>query len=184
MRRAVVEESDGRTTLETLDGNGIKRVVTPLREWQTERARDFVWGLAGAVALLLALAVASSATLLVGRAEGRTQELRVRRALGAGRRRLTAHLLADPVVLCTLAAALPVTWTTTEALREASALELPRIEAVPLSLIAATGCAGSSCVVRCCLRRAGWRWAGPRWLRALELPRRYFTVALRCRPRW
>jgi putative ABC transport system permease protein len=110
----------------------------PLLEWQTERARDFVWALAGAVALLLALAVASSATLLVGRAESRAQELRVRRALGAGGRRLTAHLLADPVLLCTLAAAaaLPGAWTATEALREASALELPRIEGVPLPVIA------------------------------------------------
>ena len=140
MRRAVAEESDGRTTVATLDANGIAPVVTPLLEWQTERARDFVLALAGAVALLLALAVASSATLLIGRAESRTQELRVRRALGAGGRRLTLHLLADPVVLCLLAAtaALPVAWMATQVLQGASALELPRLEAVPLPVGAAS----------------------------------------------
>lgn len=129
VRRAVVEEPDGQTTVATLEANGIRPEVTPLLEWQTRRARDFVLALVGAVALLLALAVASTTTLLIGRAESRAQELKVRRALGAGGVRLAFHLLSDPVLLCVLAAAaaLPLAWTATEALQGASALDLPRM---------------------------------------------------------
>ena len=137
--RAVEEAPDGGTTAATLEANGIEPVVTPLLEWQTGRAREFILTLVGTVVLLLGLAVASSGTLLLGRAEERTPELRVRRALGAGGGRLFFHLVSDSVVLCLLAGALaaPIAWGATRALHAASSLELPRVDVAWLPIAAA-----------------------------------------------
>ena len=146
LRQAVVEAPDGRTTTAALEANGIAPAVTPLLEWQTGQARDFVLALAGAVALLLGLAAAATGTLLLGRAESRTPEIRIRRALGAGGGRLLLHLLADAVVLCLTAGALaaPVAWLATRALNAASGLHLPRTEVSWLPLAAAAGAAALS----------------------------------------
>ena len=88
--------------------------------------RAGLWVLMGAVALLLLIACANVANLALARAETRTDELAVRSALGAGRRRLVGLLLAESTVLAAAGGALGI------ALSAAAIRVLPRV--LPLDL--------------------------------------------------
>ena len=68
-------------------------------------ARSQIGLFAGAVALILLLAVANVATLLLVRASGREQEFATRAALGAGRLRLARLVMTECLVLTALAVA-------------------------------------------------------------------------------
>ncbi len=82
--------------------------LSPLQDAYTTSIRPQLLALQGAALLVLLAAGASAGLLLLVRASGRTREMSVRRALGAGRGRLATHLFAEAALLCAGAGAVGV----------------------------------------------------------------------------
>lgn len=121
-------------------------VAVPLHQQMTEDAKPLLYLLMGSALLLLVIACANVSNLLLARSAGRTRELAVRLAMGAGRWRVARQLLAESVVLCLAAGAVGVV-TAYWGVRVLLALEptnLPLLERVgidPVVLLFTSGIA-------------------------------------------
>ena len=90
--------------------------------------------LAGAVGLVLLIAVVNVANLMLARATVREREMALRLSLGAGRGRLVRQLLTESVVLAVLGgtAGLALAWGAIELIRAWNPGNLPMIDSVRL----------------------------------------------------
>ncbi|HEX6057452.1 MAG TPA: ADOP family duplicated permease [Gemmatimonadaceae bacterium] len=77
--------------------------LTPIRESLLGGVRLPLLATLGAMAVILLIACANVAALMLGQVEGRSTELAVRAALGAGRRRLVQQLVSEAMLVGGLA---------------------------------------------------------------------------------
>ncbi len=77
--------------------------ITPLREHFVGDIRPGIVAMLGAMAVILLIACVNVAALMLGQVGGRSTELAVRTALGAGRRRLMQQLVVESLLLGGLA---------------------------------------------------------------------------------
>ena len=113
-------------------------LLRPLHEEVVREVRPTLVLLMNGVWLLLLLACANVANLVLVRAAGRSGEVAVRSALGAGRGRLVRHALSEVMVLVTAGAALalPVALLGTDLIRRLAPPGVPRIDEVRLDSVA------------------------------------------------
>ncbi len=106
-------------------------------------ARRSLWVLLGAVGVVLLIACANVANLFMVRAEGRTRDLAIRRAIGASRAQLVRLQMAEAIVVALAAGVLAILLSrVTLPLFISAAPRLPRLASVrldPLTLVAAFG---------------------------------------------
>ncbi len=129
----VPEAFPGRLTTQAIAQIRMQAVVRPLRDVVVGDIGRVLWVVLGAVACVLLIACANVMNLFLVRAEGRQQELAVRRALGAGRVALAWDHVAEGAILAAMGGvlALVVSAIGVKVLRSLEgAVDIPRLAEV------------------------------------------------------
>jgi predicted permease len=110
--------------------------LTLLQERLTSSVRVMLWVLMSAVSVLWLIACANIANLLLARAAGRTREIALLAALGAGRGRVVQRLLTESCVLAGLAgmAGLVLAFLLIQGTVALAPADLPRIDEVRMDM--------------------------------------------------
>lgn len=127
--------------------NRVKTVsLVPLEERLTGNARGTLWMLMSSVGVLWLIACANIANLMLARAAGRTREIALRAALGAGRGRVVRQLLTESCVLAGVAglAGLLLASLLVQGIVAFSPADLPRIDDVRIETTVLTFALGLS----------------------------------------
>ena len=119
-------------SIEVLEQAQFAPKIRPLMRDVVGDVGSVLWVLLGSVGIVLLIACANVANLFLARTEGRQQELAVRTALGASRRRLAGELLAESMILAVLGGVLGcwLAWAGVRALIAASPEGLPRLDEI------------------------------------------------------
>jgi predicted permease len=131
-------QSEVNLLTERLEGDfpatnaGWTAAVVPLRDSELGRTRQGLFVLLGAVGLVLVLACANVANLLLAQAMGREDEITIRRALGADRRRVASQLIAESLALSLLGGGFGVALAVygSSLLRRLVPIAVPRLDQV------------------------------------------------------
>lgn len=141
LERAVAELSAVSRALKQQHGDGTwmsDATAVPLREQLTATARPTLLLLFAAAIVLLVIACLNVSNLQLARASTRRRELAVRLALGAARGRLVRQLLAESLVLSTLAtiAGIAIAVTGVQTVLALQPANLPRMTDVAVDVTA------------------------------------------------
>jgi putative ABC transport system permease protein len=125
--------------------------AVPLNEHLTGPARPTLLIAWGAVALVLLIACANTASLMLARSASRRQEISICRALGASRARLAARVLSESLVLALAGGVLglPLAVALLKVVVTLAPPDLPRLDGIGLDLpvLIFTGCLATGTAV-------------------------------------
>jgi predicted permease len=125
---------------------GIVSTALPLHEAVVGNIAGALWILLAAVGLVLLVACANIANLFLVRSESRHREMAVRRALGAGTRRLARYFLAESALLGVVGGilGLVLAWAGVRLLVAFGPVNLPRLSEVRIDAVVVVFTAGLS----------------------------------------
>ncbi len=109
--------------------------VRPLKVDVIGNIGKLLWILMGSIGIVLLIACANVANLLLVRTEGRQQELAIRAALGASRKRIAGELLFESVILGLLGSVLglALAWGALRVLIALAPAGLPRVQEIGIN---------------------------------------------------
>ena len=114
----------------------IAGAIRPMKEEVIGNVGSVLWVVMGTIAVVMLIACTNVANLLLVRAEGRHEELRIRAALGAGRARIAREVLTECVLLALIGGVCGI-GIATAGLRLLAAIDpanLPRLHEVSLDV--------------------------------------------------